>query len=56
MDFVNEEDAVKAIEKLNGMQIQNKRIKVSIISCKTRFGDGLKGEALSDATGQLGRC
>ena len=29
VDFVNEEDAGRAIDKLNGMQIQNKKIKVN---------------------------
>ncbi len=29
VDYVSEEDAETAIQKLNGMQLQNKRIKVS---------------------------
>ncbi|KAK2149037.1 hypothetical protein LSH36_471g06036 [Paralvinella palmiformis] len=42
VDFVKEEDALRAIQTLNGLQLQNKRIKVAY----SRSGDSIKGANL----------
>lgn len=42
VDYVKEEDAEKAIQTLNGLQLQNKRIKVAL----ARHGESIKGANL----------